>query len=62
MKTRMQGHVQDVKKLFTDGKSSDSFATHFASLVPQETTKNCVKDFVKVKINISSGKATHSLV
>jgi hypothetical protein len=58
----MQGHVQDVKKLFTDGKSSDSFATHFVSLVPQETTKKCVKDFVKVKVNISSGKATHSPV
>jgi hypothetical protein len=39
MKTRMQGHIQDVKKLFIDGKSSDSFATHFASLVSQGTAK-----------------------
>ena len=51
MKTRMQGHVQDVKKLFTDSKSSDSFATHFASLVPQGTAKKSVKDFVKVKVD-----------
>jgi hypothetical protein len=48
----MQGHVQDVKKLFIDGKSSDSFATHFASLVPQGTSKKSVKDFVKVKVDI----------
>ncbi len=52
VKTRMQGHVQDIKKLFTESKSSDSFATHFASLVPQGTAKKSIKDFVKVKIDI----------
>jgi hypothetical protein len=49
----MQGHVQDIKKLFIDGKSSNLFATHFASLVPQGTAKKSVKDFIK---------ATRSLV
>jgi hypothetical protein len=48
-----QGHVQDIKKLFIDGKSSNLFATHFASLVPQGTAKKSVKDFIK---------ATRSLV
>ena len=52
VKTRTQGHVQDVKKLFIDGKSSDSFASHFASLVPEGTAKKNVKDFVKVKVDI----------
>ena len=52
VKTRTQGHVQDVKNLFINGKSSDSFASHFASLVPEGTTKKQVKDFVKVKVDI----------
>ena len=52
VKTRTQGHIQDVKNLFINGKSSDSFALHFASLVPEGTTKKNVKDFVKVKVDI----------
>jgi hypothetical protein len=52
MKMRMQGDVQDVKILFINGKSSDSFASHFASLVPEGTAKKNVKDFIKVKVNI----------
>jgi hypothetical protein len=52
VKTRMQGHVQDVKKLFINDKKSDSFATHFASLVPEGTAKKNVKDFVKIKVDI----------
>jgi hypothetical protein len=52
VKTRMQGHVQDIKKLFINSKHSDSFATHFASLVPQGTAKKSIKDFVKVKVDI----------
>ena len=52
LKTRMQGHVQDTKKLFINNKSSDSFAAHFASLVPEGTAKKNVKDFVKVKVEI----------
>jgi hypothetical protein len=51
-KTRIQGHVQDVKKLFSNGKKSDSFATHFATLVPEGTAKKEVKNFVKVKVDI----------
>jgi hypothetical protein len=47
MKTRMQGHIQDIKKLFINRKSSDSFATHFASLVPEGTAKKNVNDFIK---------------
>jgi hypothetical protein len=49
---RMQGHIQDVKNLFINSKSSDSFASHFTSLVPEGTTKKNVKDFVKVKVDI----------
>jgi len=52
MKTRMQGHVQDVKNLFINDKSSDSFASHFAALVPKGITKKNVKDFVKIKVDI----------
>jgi hypothetical protein len=52
VKTRMQGHTQDVKNLFINGKSSNSFALHFASLIPDGTTKKNVKDFIKVKVNI----------
>jgi hypothetical protein len=52
MKTRMQGHIQDVKKLFIDGKSSNLFATHFTSLVSQGTAKKSVKDFIKVNVDI----------
>jgi hypothetical protein len=52
MKTRMQGHIQDVKNLFISDKSSDSFASHFASLIPEGTVKKNVKDFVKIKVDI----------
>ena len=33
VKTRMQQHVQDVKKLVTAKTQSDSFAEHFAQLI-----------------------------
>jgi hypothetical protein len=61
MKTRMQGHIKDIKKLFINSKSSDSFATHFTSLVPEGTAKKNVKDFIKSR-STSSRKVTHSLV
>jgi hypothetical protein len=48
----MQGHIQDVKNLFISDKSSDSFASHFASLIPEGTVKKNVKDFVKIKVDI----------
>jgi hypothetical protein len=53
---RMQGHFQDVKKLFKLGKKSDSFATHFAASIPEETELSWVKckvnKFVKIKVDI----------
>ena len=52
MKTRTQQHVQDVKRLFIEDKRSDSFAAHFAALVPEGTAKKNVKDFIKVKVDI----------
>ena len=52
VKTRLQGHIQDIKNLFINDKSSDSFALHFASLVPEGTAKKNVKDFIKVKVDI----------
>jgi hypothetical protein len=48
----MQGYIQDVKNLFISDKSSDSFASHFASLIPEGTVKKNVKDFVKIKVDI----------
>jgi hypothetical protein len=48
----MQGHTQNIKNLFINGKSSNSFASHFASLIPDGTTKKNVKDFIKVKVDI----------
>jgi hypothetical protein len=48
----MQGHIQDVKNLFISDKSSDSFASHFASLIPEGTIKKNVKDFVEIKVDI----------
>jgi hypothetical protein len=33
----MQGHFQDVKKIIRKGKTSDSFASHFAALIPKGT-------------------------
>jgi hypothetical protein len=52
LKTRMQGHVQDVKNLFINGKSSDLFAPYFASVGLEGNAKKNVKDFIKVKVNI----------
>ena len=37
---------------FASDKSSDSFASHFASLIPEGTVKKNVKDFIKIKVNI----------
>jgi hypothetical protein len=39
-------------KLFINGKSPNSFALHFASLVLEGMAKKNVKDFIKVKVNI----------
>ena len=52
VKKRTQQHVQDMRKLVTKGTSSDSFAAHFASLVPKGTEGKDVKNYVKVKVDI----------
>ena len=44
--------MQDTKNLFINDKKSDSFANHFAALVPENTPKKEVKNFVKVKVKI----------
>jgi hypothetical protein len=48
----MQGHVQDVKRLVINDKASDSFASHFAALVPEGAEKKEVKNHVKIKVDI----------
>mmetsp|Transcript_11301 Transcript_11301/g.23135 ORF Transcript_11301/g.23135 Transcript_11301/m.23135 type:complete len:260 (-) Transcript_11301:7-786(-) len=52
VKTRIQQHVQDVKRLVIQGKSSDTFASHFASLVPKGTVRKEINNFCKMKIEI----------
>ena len=52
VKTRIQQHVQDTKKLVLSDKKSDSFANHFAKLVPEGTEKKDIKNFIKVKVEI----------
>ena len=52
VKKRMQQHVQDVKRLVVSEKSSDSFATHFANLVPPKTEKKAINGFVKFKVEL----------
>jgi hypothetical protein len=52
VKSRMQGHVQDVKRLVINDKASDSFASHFAALVPEGAEKKEVKNHVKIKVDI----------
>jgi hypothetical protein len=57
VKKRMQQHVQDVRKLVIHGRHSDSFAKHFAMLVPPGTPNNEIRKFVKIKVKILwSGK------
>lgn len=52
VKKRIQQHVGDVKRLVTKGRRSDSFAEHFAELVPVGTTPKEIRNHVKVKIDI----------
>lgn len=52
VKTRIQQHVQDTKRLFIEGKKSDSFANHFAKNIPEGTAKKEVKNHIKVKVDI----------
>ena len=54
VKSRMQQHKQDTKRLFSEGKKSDSFASHFAKLIPEGTTAKdvCGKNLIKYKVDI----------
>ena len=52
VKTRMQQHKQDTKRRFVEEKLSDSFASHFAQLIPEGTETKNVKDHIKFKVDI----------
>ena len=52
VKTRIQQHVQDTRRLFLLGKRSDSFANHFCQLIPPQSDKKKIKDYDRVKINL----------
>jgi hypothetical protein len=52
LKLRMQQHVGDVKRLYTIGKQSDSFASHFAKLIPPGLPKKDVSSHIKIKCEI----------
>ena len=52
VKKRIQQHVQDVKNLVLNEKNSDSFASHFAGLVPPNTTRKDIKNHIAIKIDL----------
>ena len=52
LKTRMQQHTQDVKNLVKADKRSDSFAEHFASLIPKEMERKEISKAVQLKVDI----------
>ena len=52
VKKRTQQHIGDVKRLVRDDVASDSFAAHFAQLVPKNTPRPEIKNFIKVKVDI----------
>ena len=55
VKTRLQQHVQDVRRLVKLGEKSDSFAEHFASLIPgdpAEKKKKKIAEEVKFEVKI----------
>ena len=52
VKNRMAGHKQDTRQLFLKGKHSDSFAAHFAQLIPEGTASKDVKNHIKYKVEI----------
>jgi hypothetical protein len=54
-KKRMQGHAQDVRRLFISGVKSDSFAEHFCQFIPppkDATEKVKVQDHIKYRFEI----------
>jgi hypothetical protein len=52
VKTRIQQHVRDVKNLVSENKKSDSFAQHFARLIPEKTEREKMQEFIKLKVDI----------
>jgi predicted GIY-YIG superfamily endonuclease len=52
VKNRMAKHKQDARQLFLRGKHSDSFAAHFAQLIPEGTDSKDVKNHIKYKVEI----------
>ena len=48
----MQGHAQDVRKLIIKDRKSDSFADHFAKLIPDKTPHENIRKFVRFKVDI----------
>ena len=52
VKKRIQQHVQDAKKLAIMGKKSDSFADHFAQLLPPTMDRKEMTKHVKVKVEL----------
>ena len=48
----MQQHTQETKSLVLTGKKSDTYANHFASLVPEGTKRSEISDFIKIKVEI----------
>ena len=44
--------MQDTRRLSLLGKKSDSFAHHFCQMIPPETDKKKIKDYVRVKIDL----------
>ena len=72
VKTRMQGHQNDVRRLYALGQQSDSYAKHFASLerytiygdipTPEEQRKDCTISVLWQGNPISAVKtfATHN--
>ena len=45
-------NVQDVKSLIVSDKNSDSFAAHFARLIPADTEKKAINGLVDYKVEI----------
>jgi hypothetical protein len=52
VKTRMQQHTADTKKLFTSEKKSDSFAEHFAAQIPKDTKTPDISKHINFKVEI----------
>ena len=55
LKKRMQQHYEDVKKLYKTGIKSDSFASHFASLLPKglkNVTSPIIRNLLSVKYEV----------